>query len=159
MENYFELYDVSIDGVVFNKRTGHVKVPFKSDMGYLKVQLFYNGKKHNVRVHRMIALKYIPNPMNHSVINHIDGNKLNNSIDNLEWCTIKHNVEHANKTGLTKIGVESGNAKLNREDVLNIRKRRANGEKQLSVYEDYKDKIGWWSFRDVIRGDSYKSVK
>lgn len=53
-------------------------------------------------VHRLIAIEFIPNPLNKPCINHLDGNKLNNAIDNLEWCTRAENNKHAAKLGLTK---------------------------------------------------------
>lgn len=63
--------------------------------GYKKVSLWKNNKGTLFLLHRLIALAFIPNPHNYPCINHIDGNKLNNSIDNLEWCTYAHNNQHA----------------------------------------------------------------
>lgn len=72
--------------------------------------------------HRIIAKAFIPNPNNLPFINHKDGNKLNNSIDNLEWCTPKENVVHAAKTGLMKWrrGEDAHKSKLNNMKVLEI---------------------------------------
>lgn len=61
-----------------------------------------NGKAKSVRIHRLIAEAFIPNPDNKPFINHKDGNKQNNSIENLEWCTNQENVKHAFDTGLNK---------------------------------------------------------
>lgn len=156
MEECFDLYDVSIDGIVTNRRTGLKKKPFVSDKGYYKVQLIVCGKKRNVRVHRLVAFKYLSNPHGYSAINHIDGNKLNNSISNLEWCTNSHNILHGIETGLIGVGECKVNAKMSREDVLEARLRRDKGEGYRSIYKDYSDKIGWWSFRDIMRNKSYK---
>jgi len=158
MENYFNLYDVSISGIVTNMVTGLEKKPFVSDKGYYKVQLIIEGKKRNVRVHRMVAMKYIPNPMGYPIINHKDGNKLNNSVSNLEWCTFRHNNIHAIEFGLVGTGEKKVNSKLSREDVLSARIRRDKGEGYVSIYRDFSDKIGWWSFRDLMRGKSYKKT-
>jgi len=82
--------------------------------GYKCVSLWHSNVTKFVRVHRLIANAFIPNPHELPQINHIDGNKLNNSIDNLEWVTNTGNCEHALKTGLRKL-------KVSPEDVHMIR--------------------------------------
>ena len=70
--------------------------------GYPCVTIKYrNGRQKVVPSHRLIALTFIPNPENKPQINHIDGNKTNNKISNLEWCTPKENLDHAFRTGLS----------------------------------------------------------
>ena len=68
--------------------------------GYEMVMLCRNYKTFNASVHRLVARAFIPNPKNKPHINHIDGNKANNSIENLEWCTPSENMIHAYRTGL-----------------------------------------------------------
>ena len=63
---------------------------------YYSVRL--KGK--NYQLHRLIALTFLKNPNNYSVVNHIDGNKINNMVKNLEWCTHKHNTQEAQRIGL-----------------------------------------------------------
>lgn len=69
-------------------------------LGYILVSLCKNGKPAKLYLHRLIAQTFIPNPDNHPLINHKDGNKANNHVDNLEWCSRAHNVRHAYDTGL-----------------------------------------------------------
>ena len=59
-----------------------------------------NGKRRNCRVHRLVAQHFLPNPDNMKEVNHKDGNKDNNHVINLEWCTRSHNVKHSFDTGL-----------------------------------------------------------
>lgn len=66
---------------------------------YLMVRLDRFG----LTVHRLVALAFIPNPHNYKTINHIDGNRYNNRIENLEWCTHSHNSRHAYRLGLMNI--------------------------------------------------------
>ena len=73
----------------------------KYNMGYLYVSLS-NIKTKNVPVHRLVATAFISNPNNYKIVNHKDGDKLNNCVDNLEWCTQKFNVDHAWRNGLMK---------------------------------------------------------
>lgn len=67
---------------------------------YYRVALCRNGKKENVSVHRLVARTFIPNPENKPCVNHIDGNKHNNHVENLEWVTYSENTIHAYQTGL-----------------------------------------------------------
>ena len=72
----------------------------KQQRGYLAVNLSKNGKAKRFLVHRLVATAFIDNPKKLKQINHIDGNKNNNSINNLEWCTASENISHAFKLGL-----------------------------------------------------------
>ena len=71
-----------------------------SKTGYYICTLCKNGKTRTFKVHRLIAEAFIDNPNNLPIINHKDGNKLNNSIDNMEWCDYSHNNKEAYKQGL-----------------------------------------------------------
>jgi hypothetical protein len=69
------------------------------------VDLCKNGKKKTFLVHRLVATAFIPNPDNKPYINHINGNKTDNRLENLEWCTQSENMKHSYRTGLqTKSG-------------------------------------------------------
>lgn len=70
--------------------------------GYVYVQLWNNSKYKNIRLHKLVAETFIPNPNNLPQINHKDGNKENNRIDNLEWCTASYNILHSYKIGLRR---------------------------------------------------------
>lgn len=122
-------YQVSNLGRVYGKKS-KVYIKFgKNVKGYLCV----NGQKENGRsfkrfAHRLVAIAFIDNPNNKPFVNHIDGNKENNSVDNLEWCTAKENSTHAVETGLYKRGEDCGKrSKLTNEDVHFIRKHYKKG--------------------------------
>lgn len=72
-----------------------------SDKGYLTVGLTKDGKSKKVKIHRVVAIAFIVNPENKPEVNHLDGNKQNNRLDNLEWVTGEENVKHAIEMGLT----------------------------------------------------------
>ena len=90
----FERYEVSDDGVIRNKESKKILKTFINDKGYEIVSLWLNGKDKKFRVHRLVADAFISNPENKAQINHIDGNKLNNHADNLEWSTYSENISH-----------------------------------------------------------------
>jgi hypothetical protein len=90
--------------------------------GYMRACLTINGTKKNYTVHRLVALCFIPNPNNYKEVNHIDGDKLNNHVSNLEWCTCKENIRKAWELGLCtpNYGEKHGNAKIKEADVIEI---------------------------------------
>lgn len=95
---YEGLYKVSNRGRV--RKGERLKTPRVDHGGYLTVCLFKHSKQKHMKVHRLVALAFIPNPENKKTVNHKDGNKANNCVYNLEWATQSENIIHANKTGL-----------------------------------------------------------
>ena len=72
--------------------------PLDNGCGYFRIKLSKNGVSKRYMLHRLIAIEFLENENNYKIINHIDSNKKNNSINNLEWCTQKHNIIEFNKT-------------------------------------------------------------
>lgn len=104
----------------------HRLKPKISSKGYLYVTLMVDGKPKNFFVHRLVAIAFLPNLNNLPQVNHKDGNKLNNCVENLEWFTPKDNQQHAIATGLSKTGEERSQAKLTNEQVRYIRENPNN---------------------------------
>lgn len=98
--NNYEINDI---GQVRNKKTKKVLNYWKSSNGYLQVSLCNKGKQKTYYVHRLVANNFIENKNNYKEINHIDCNKENNSIKNLEWCDRKHNIKEAYRNNLIKL--------------------------------------------------------
>lgn len=96
----FSNYSISEDGVITNIKTKTIKKPWLGKVGYYYIDLYSNNKSTKIAVHRLLAQAFIPNPDNKRTVNHIDGNKLNNKLDNLEWATQSENSQHAYDTGL-----------------------------------------------------------
>lgn len=94
-------YHLTPDGQVINLANNTLLTPIENPNGYLKVALADGqGNNKQLSIHRLIALHYIPNPYGHPQVNHKDGNKKNNHVDNLEWCDASFNINHALETGL-----------------------------------------------------------
>ena len=77
--------------------------------GYNAVSMWKKGKMYNLQVHRLVAKAFLKNPNNYPCVNHIDGNKKNNKLNNLEWCTYSHNTKEAYRLGLKVIGEKQKN--------------------------------------------------
>ena len=94
----FENYEVSNLGKVRNIKSGRILKPFPNRDGYLGHSLCENNKRKHLYLHRIIATAFIDNPGKKPQVNHIDENKLNNDLSNLEWCTERENVIHGTRT-------------------------------------------------------------
>lgn len=99
-----------------------MKYRLAKNTGYCLLKLVKNGVEKHVLVHRLVAETFIPNPNNLPEVNHIDGNKENNCVDNLEWCTEKENISHATENKLRVIdGCNNWQAKMSPKDIAFIR--------------------------------------
>lgn len=94
IENYEGLYAATSCGKIWSYRSKKFLKPRRQRDGYLLINLYKDGVQTTYQLHRLIARAYLKNPSNLPQINHIDGNKLNNSISNLEYCTGSYNQLH-----------------------------------------------------------------
>ena len=104
------LYEVSDRGRVkslCDKRGIRIRKLVPDKYGYLTVSLKKNGKYYCFKVHRLVAMAFIPNPLNHPQVNHMDENKKNNDASNLEWCTARYNNLYMDKYKCSNIPVRS----------------------------------------------------
>jgi len=92
-------YAISSEGLVFSIRRNRILAPSVTSRGYAQIKL---GKDHRQSVHRLVALAFVPNPDGKKQVNHIDGVKLNNCADNLEWVSQSENMRHAYALGLQR---------------------------------------------------------
>lgn len=92
-------YSISDKGEVRND-TRNKLLTLYDEYEYKVASIHYNGQHKRKRVHRLVAEAFIPNPNNKPYVNHIDGNRSNNCVENLEWVTEKENAQHAQNTGL-----------------------------------------------------------
>lgn len=116
INNYGEIYRVKSSG-----KLKIMKYQIDSD-GYFTVVLHLDGVGYFRRVNRLVALAFIENPDNKPEVNHIDGNKQNNIVENLEWVTAKENIVHAweNELACAKSGESHPNSKYTEKDIRNV---------------------------------------
>ena len=101
--NDFDNYCIDINGNVYNKKDLNKPLcKWIDNVGYYQVILYKNGKRQYKRVHKLVAETFLENPNNLPQVNHIDGNKLNNNIHNLEWISNKDNTQHGYNNKLYK---------------------------------------------------------
>jgi len=125
-------YFVTPEGRVWNTGSGKEVTQHNSKKGYPTVNIYLDNKNKLRPVHRLVALKYVPNPDNKPQVNHMDGNKENNHHSNLEWMTNQENCDHAIRLGLRNTshkGEVNGSAKLTEKEVLGIRLEYSLGAK------------------------------
>jgi hypothetical protein len=119
---YEGMYQVNKKGEVYSLKSGRKLKPYTDSKGYKRVDLFNKGKV-NKKVHRLVAQAFIPNPKEYLQVNHINGVKGDNRVENLEWCNNSQNQRHSWSNGRkskTK-GESNGNSKLTKEVVIQIK--------------------------------------
>jgi hypothetical protein len=110
------------NGGSYRKLKSHIIKPYKEKNGYFSCCISVNNKKTTLNIHQLVAKAFIPNPNNLPQINHKNGIKSDNRVENLEWCTALHNMQHAIKIGLiNNNGEKNGQHKLTKKQVLEIR--------------------------------------
>ena len=148
ISGYEGIYEVSDRGRVKSlDRINHYKRNIKerilkpriNNRGYCHSYLYINGVAKSIKTHRLVAIAFIPNPNDYPFVNHIDGIKTNNYVNNLEWCTRLYNVRHAFTNGLmvSVNGSKHGGSKLTEEDVIDIRIRLGLGESKKGIARLY----------------------
>jgi len=131
--NGFPNYSIHRDGTITNTKTKTTKQPWLGANGYLHVDLYHENKSSKISIHRLLALHFIPNPDNKRTVNHIDGNKTNNDLSNLEWATDSQNMQHAYDNNLNR----ATNKKISNEAMDEILIRFYNGETLTAIISDY----------------------
>jgi len=152
--DYINLYEASNYGrikslgiyhgktnIFFNKP--HILKARKNKCGYLMYSLSHFGEKNYVTAHRIIATTFLKNKNNFNEVNHKDGNKENNNVKNLEWCTTSYNIKHAYINGL-KISKgnslpkeKNPNCKHSEKEIEEIRAKRKNGCKLKEIAKEH----------------------
>ena len=124
---------------------------------YLEVRLFKNSKSISKVVHRLVAKAFIINVNNFKQVNHIDGNKSNNCVNNLEWITNSENQKHAYKLGLqpSRAGENNTNTKLTDKDVTLLKQLYNSGSTIIEVSNSMNINVS--IIRQIIYGKSWKS--
>lgn len=132
IEGYEDKYEISSTGLIRNKNRQNILKPTKASHGYLNVTFWKNHKRDTRLVHRLVAETFIGKVKLRDV-NHIDGNKLNNNLNNIEYVTRSQNIKHAYDIGLNHKGENHGMSKLTSVDVCFIKHLLKIGEKNINI--------------------------
>lgn len=127
---------------------------------YKKCFLYCNGKRKTFRVHRLVAQAFLPNPNSYEVVNHIDGNKYNNCVENLEWCTYSYNTKHTyeflgrtayfkgkNRSEETnkKISIANKGKSKSKEHIQKLKDVKRKNAKCINQYDKNNNYIKTWN--------------
>ncbi|KEF40157.1 NUMOD4 motif/HNH endonuclease [Schinkia azotoformans MEV2011] len=164
VKGYEGLYEISNHGRVRSldkvdylgrKYKSRIMKPQKNNKGYYQVIFTKDRKIKSHYVHRLVALAFLPNSDRKFQVNHIDGKKQNNSVENLEWVTQEENIQHAYDTGLNCAsnrakGERSGKAKLTKNQVIEIYTRVHKGESGPILANEFG--VTRYTISDIKRG-------
>jgi DNA-binding transcriptional regulator YiaG len=166
INGYEGLYYFDKEYKVCSYKTRRELKYFISNSGYKRVNLYKDGKYKKMSIHRLIALNFIPNPENKKTVNHKDSDRLNNSLDNLEWATHSENNKHTHNNNRHKRSKDGERRRINAviekeskltysqaEDIRRLRKKtNLSYAKLAKMYNVSAFLIG-----RIIRKESYKN--
>ena len=154
----YENYKVSNLGRIKNinyRGTGREKIlKGTSYNNYVYVTLRKDNESKTFLLHRLVAQAFIPNVENKPCINHIDCNRKNNKVNNLEWCTQQENIAYMDKKNR-----RVGNKKMTEQDVKNIRNKKKKGLFYKNVWQEYKDRLSFSGFQKIWYEMDWKKLK
>ena len=168
IENYEGLYWISSHGRIRSstRNNSYAKIffPSKNCNGYFLATLTKDGKSKKLLAHRLVAKAFIPNPSEYDCINHIDCNRMNNKVENLEWCTRAMNNAHSKEMGRLggggQIGSKHKSAKLNEYEVLKIKQLIAMSKRPVELIKEISNQynVSETTIRDIRSGRRWKHV-
>lgn len=171
VQGYEGFYEVSNEGRVrsvdryvkqrdkfMQLKKGKVLSPAKNRLGYMCVALSRENKLSARTIHRLVAIAFIKNPNGYKEINHIDGNKQNNNVENIEWSTRSKNINHAIKMGLLvhATGEKHHQSKFTDQQIKELREKYDPQVPLREYAKEYNASISCIS--RIIRGDTYPKV-
>lgn len=146
-------YEVSNLGKVRNIKRNTIQKGHETTKGYLVVSISHK----QTLLHRIIATAFVPNPDNKETVNHINGIKTDNRIENLEWLTNGENMAHASKLGLLSgKGQTSHNVILSESQVIEMRKQGNEGLKAKEIAANFN--ISVRQTHSILSGESWKKL-
>lgn len=168
---YENIYEVSNTGLVRSLnhfvehsdgkhriQKGRVLKTSISNKGYVQVSLSYRKNKFHTGVHRLVAAAFVGNPENKNQVNHKDGDKSNNLVDNLEWCTNQENVIHAVQHNLNNpnFGEKHHNCRLTNKQIIELKRKLTEGQTGASIAREYKMSAA--AVSKINKGKTYKNI-
>lgn len=157
MNGHQTKYIVGTDGTIYNSITMHQLHPAVTNRGYRRVLIYYNGFRRHMSVHRLVADAFIPNPLQLPEVNHKNGDKSDNTVYNLEWCTPEYNVKHSYDNGLNYSGEDNCNAGMSNEIARKIAQCFEENQLTMTEISRYYD-IPKRSIKHMLYGDCWKRV-
>lgn len=157
----FGNYLVSNQGKVMNAKTGKILKPYDNRNGYERVKLYKDGKKIQKQVHRLVGVAFIDNPNNLETINHIDQDKHNNNVDNLEWMSQGDNVRYSLSKAVEQYDLKSGELLATYPSTMAVERLMgfANSTISMACRGQYKQAYGYiWKYKDnnVFTDEDYE---
>lgn len=149
-------YEIGDDGCIRNIKTGRILKAAINNRGYKYYELQTKEGQKRFYSARLVAIYFVENSNNLPVVNHKDGNKLNNNFSNLEWVSYKDNSQHAFKTGLGKSGFEHYSSRFCHEDYWEIKELNKKGLKNFEIARLYN--VSETAIRNIVIEASYKHI-